>query len=138
MTRLYDLARTRQLKHNRIGWCFVAGPGGPHAELQIGVSQDLFCFKPVLADDVRDFHFRATQRKIDRCRHSEEKNDCNRNDDCDAAEDGQNSGKNTHQVAKSNTRPDQGQDADDAEDYWTGFTRFSRMNKTFLLILKIL
>ena len=110
MTRFHDFAGAGQLKHNRVALYFVAGPGGTHAKLQIGVRQDFFCFKSILADYVRDFHFRATQRKIDRGRHSEEKNDCNRNDNCDAAEDGSNSGYYTHQVAKSNTRPDQGQD----------------------------
>ena len=105
--------------------------GDRPATLQIGVGQDFFCVKSVLPDHIRDFHFRATEREIDSGRHSEKKNDPNRQNDRDAAEDGQNSGNNTHQVAKSSIRPDQGQ----GRVCGTGLTRFFRMN---LLIMKIL
>ena len=98
MTGFHDLARTRQLKHNRVTRYFVAGPSGANAKLQISLSEDLFRFKSVFSDHVRDFHFRAAQRKIDGRRHSEEKNKSNRNDDCDTADGRQNSGNYTHKL----------------------------------------
>ena len=88
----HDFAGAWQLKHHGVGLCFVAGPGRTNAKLEIGVSQNLLCFETVLANHVGHFHFRAAQRKIDSGRYSEKENECDRNDDCDAAEDGCNSG----------------------------------------------
>ena len=92
MTGFHNLAGTGQLKHHGVGLCFVAGPGRTDAKLEIGVSQDLLCVETILADHVGHFNFRAAQREIDSGRHSEKENERYRNDDCDATEDGRNSG----------------------------------------------
>ena len=92
LTCLDHLSRSRQLKDNCVGLRLIAGPVRADTKLQISFSQDLLCIKSIFADDIRNRHFRTAQRQIHRGGHSEEKNNCDRNDDCDASEHRCNSG----------------------------------------------
>ena len=87
LTSLHDFTRARQLKHHCVGLGFVARSRRAHAKLQIRVGENFLRIEPVLADDVGNRHFRATQREIDGRYDSEEKNDPDRDHDSDAAED---------------------------------------------------
>jgi hypothetical protein len=65
----------------------IAGSNCPNAKLQVRVGQNSFRFEPILAHDIRDFYFRATQREIDGSSYPEKKNHRDRDNDSDAAED---------------------------------------------------
>jgi hypothetical protein len=86
LSGLYDFTRARQLKHDGVGLRLIAGPRGAHAKLEISVGQYLLRFESIFTDHVRHFHFRTAQRKIHSRRHSEEKNNRNRDNDGDTSE----------------------------------------------------
>ena len=67
-------------------------------KLQISFGKDSLCFVSILANYIRNLHFRTTQRQINCGGHAEEKNNRNRNHDGDTSEHGQNSGNYTLQV----------------------------------------
>jgi hypothetical protein len=93
LTRFHNFTGPGQLKHYGVGFRLIARPVSAHAKVKIRVCEYLLRFESVLADDVGHLRFRAFQRQVNSRRNSEEKDNNNRDHDCDAAEDGYDSGR---------------------------------------------
>jgi hypothetical protein len=64
----------------------IAGSGRADAILKIGRLEHFLGLESILADNIRNLNLGAAQGQVDSRRNSEEKDDSNRNHDCDAAE----------------------------------------------------
>jgi hypothetical protein len=93
LTRLHNFPGSGQLKHHCVGFRLIAGPVCANTKLEIRFLEYLLRFESILADDVRDRRFRASEGQVNGRRNSEKKDNHNRDHDCDAAEYGYDSGR---------------------------------------------
>jgi len=82
---LHNFAAARQLKKNGVGFDLIAGTCCADAEIEIGISEYFLRFKPVFADDVRDFYFRTAKGQINSADYPKKKRDRNHDYDRDSS-----------------------------------------------------